>query len=442
MLAFAILSVTLLINWPEPAGEGAPEDDESGWFISGEETGRWRPFRDPRNSESDIDQAEKIKQLEKIGYLGGNVTAGGDTGVMVNHEDAWPGLNFYTSGHAPEAVLMDMDGNELHRWRCEFESLVSRFSEAGLSSDSLSRPDEDKEFWRRAALLPNGDVYAIFEGSAIVKLNRDSEVQWTLANRAHHDLEIMPDGSLYLLTRKALIDPQINKRIPVLKDYVERLSADGEPMEEYSLWEALNESAHSMHLVVAPRRGDVFHTNALEVLDGSHEDQSPFFKAGNILLSFLRLSTLAILDPDTGKIVWTLRGMWWGQHQPTLLENGNMLVFDNWGGVIDRERYSRVIEFNPLTQEILWSYDGSPDVPFYSRTCGSNQRLPNGNTLITETDNGRVFEVNPEKQILWEFINPYRGGPNDDLIASVFELIRFEPETLTFLADESTTGSL
>ena len=37
------------------------------------------------------------------------------------------------------------------------------------------------------------------------------------------------------------------------------------------------------------------------------------------------------------------------------------------------------------------------------------QRLPNGNTLITEGSDGRVFEVTPEHEIVWEFISPYWG---------------------------------
>ena len=38
------------------------------------------------------------------------------------------------------------------------------------------------------------------------------------------------------------------------------------------------------------------------------------------------------------------------------------------------------------------------------RTLGA-QRLPNGNTLITESDAGRVFEVTEGGDIVWEFVN-------------------------------------
>ena len=44
---------------------------------------------------------------------------------------------------------------------------------------------------------------------------------------------------------------------------------------------------------------------------------------------------------------------------------------------------------------------------FYSSYISSAQRLPNGNTLITEGSDGRLIEVTPEHEIVWEYINPY-----------------------------------
>jgi hypothetical protein len=52
--------------------------------------------------------------------------------------------------------------------------------------------------------------------------------------------------------------------------------------------------------------------------------------------------------------------------------------------------------------------------------------LPNGNTLITEPDPSRAFEVTPEKDIVWEYVNPHRAGENNELIATLFDVVRFE----------------
>ena len=100
------------------------------------------------------------------------------------------------------------------------------------------------------------------------------------------------------------------------------------------------------------------------------------------------------------------------------------MVFDNqW-----MPEGSRVAIFDPITEALVWEYVGTPDRPFYSRTCGTSRRLANGNILITESDGGRAFEVTADKQIVWEFYNPNRAGDDDEYIATLFELVRLPPE--------------
>ena len=45
---------------------------------------------------------------------------------------------------------------------------------------------------------------------------------------------------------------------------------------------------------------------------------------------------------------------------------------------------------------------------FFSATMGSVQRLPNGNTLVTESLSGRVFEITPENDVVWDYVTPDR----------------------------------
>ena len=113
--------------------------------------------------------------------------------------------------------------------------------------------------------------------------------------------------------------------------------------------------------------------------------------------------TLAIVDLFTEKIVWILPIEWKEKHDPTLLNNGNILVFvNNYSNDA-----SRVIEINPLTQKITWEYKGAPDFPFYTQSCGSHKRLPNGNTMITIGCGGIMIEVTREHELVWEYVSPY-----------------------------------
>jgi hypothetical protein len=87
-----------------------------------------------------------------------------------------------------------------------------------------------------------------------------------------------------------------------------------------------------------------------------------------------------------------------------------------------------VLELDPFSQQIHWIFEGTEDEPFFTRTCGSVQRLPNGNTLITESDAGRAFEVTRDKRIAWEFVSPHRAGRNGELIATLFDVVRLPPD--------------
>jgi hypothetical protein len=114
---------------------------------------------------------EDLERLVALGYLAGTDPAGTSHGVTRHDaERAAPGLNFFTSGHGPVAVLMDMDGVVLHEWRADFRKLFPEHR------NLRNRAEPRRNFWRDAHLLPNGDIIAIWDLFGIFKLNRDSEI--------------------------------------------------------------------------------------------------------------------------------------------------------------------------------------------------------------------------------------------------------------------------
>ena len=190
------------------------------------------------------------------------------------------------------------------------------------------------------------------------------------------------------------------------------------------------------------------HINSMSVLGENkwYDQGDERFHPDNLIIDARNANILAIISKETGDIVWRVgpdfneneatKKLGWiiGQHHLHLIPKGlpgegNLLVFDNGGeggygtpnpgaltGVNNARRdYSRVLEFNPITLEIVWQYtpleagnllftDASK---FYSSYISAAQRLPNGNTLITEGSDGRLIEVTPEHKIVWEYINPY-----------------------------------
>jgi len=190
-------------------------------------------------------------------------------------------------------------------------------------------------------------------------------------------------------------DPGTEREGVIWGDAIQEVTPSGKVVWEWVAHEHLKPE-EDISCLVCPR-SEWTHLNAVEVLDD-----------GNILASFMKTNTIAIIEQKTGKIIWK-----WGpgelahQHSPTMLDNGNILVFDNgfhpygfpWG-------FSRVLEVDPKTNAMIWVYGGRAETTeFYSSTMSNCQRLPNGNTLICEGTTGRIFEVDLKGKLVWEFSN-------------------------------------
>ena len=396
--------------------------------------GRWRTLSPHLKERTLTSQQElAIEQLESIGYLSGSRIAPRKKAVTIYDKNlAYKGLNLYVSGHAAEAILTDLDGNELYKWGCNFSDIWPYYK------PPASKLSENHEFWRRVHLFENGNLLAIFEGIGLIKLDKDSNLLWAFNGKAHHDLYVTAEGKIYVLTRKAWINPKYDKEYPILEDFITVLSPNGSEIRQVSVLKSIENSNYAPVLnKMKKRRGDILHTNTIEVLDGRLEHRCPAFREGNVMICIPKLDLVCVVDLDIESVVWVLSGLWRSPHQPTVLQNGNMIIFDNWGN----GGKSRVIEFDPFSQEVFWIYSGDPELPLYSLTCGSCAQLPNGNILISESDAGRALEVTPDKTIVWEFLNPNRAGDNNELIATIFEAIRLGPDFQLDWLDNNTDNN-
>lgn len=369
-----------------------------------------------------------------------------EKGVTKHDPDAaFAGLTLMMSTDAQGARLVNMAGRTVHSWTRPFSSLWP-------DPPHVDSPVADEFiFWRAAHLYPNGDLLVIYVadgvtpwGYGLAKLDKDSNVIWAYAGRVHHDLSVGADGRIYTLTHEIITERREaagNIEPPYIDDFVVVLSPDGKELQRVSVLEALARSDYPgvMDRIAATAggTGDILHTNTVELVRRPFTHDGLTFRPGQVIISFRSLNTIALLDLETKRIEWMLRGGWQGQHDPDLLSNGNIMLFDNLGH-LGSGGATRIIEFDPATGEIVWQYSGSDDAPFYSSWRGRQQKLPNGNVLITESSGGRVFEVTPDKRIVWEYVNPVRGGSSDAYIPWLTGGQRFTREELPFLNDQSS----
>lgn len=403
----------------------------------------------PTDPERDPEQQRAWEQLEALGYLaiGDDAASPAEEPPVRIHRagEAYEGPTYFTSGHAPKAFLIGMDGRVLHEWEYVLPTVV----------------EPTRRFWRRMYLYPNGDALAVFEarGGGIAKIDARSNEIWAVTNNAHHDLHVMGDGTIFVLTRTIEIDPTINPTLPIHHDKVTKLSPDGDVLEEWSILEALRGTPWESEILYR-NRGDILHTNTLEVLAGRHSGGHPAFRQGRFLLSFRGTNALAVMDPFIGKIAWYEKGPWSAQHQPSLLDNGNILLLNNnsrvdppdtpkghlQAAVTDRDGASKagpseILEYDPVARKVVWRYAGAPgDKEFYTRAAGSVELLPNGNYLASLSFQGRAVEISRKGRIVWEYRAPFEI---DGKIANTPEYVRlsadFPLDWVSSSAEDDTT---
>jgi hypothetical protein len=354
--------------------------------------------------------------------------------------------------------LIDLNGSVVQKW--PFPGLPARVLDPGLVGGQkgnvllqLSASDD-----------PRG---GIFGNRTIGRLDWGGKRIWEWgseapggAARQNHDWELLPNGNWLVLVTVLRVVADLGPEVIGDQNLVE-VSPDGRIVWGWSSGDHISElglSEHGLSLlreVVSRDPNDPWgplEMNSASTLGQNrwyeeNMERSSLFHPDNIIISFRKANIVAIIDKSSGHLVWRL-GPYFeeksgdehkrilrhnvprpldqisGQHNPHIIPKclpgaGNVLLFDCQGGAgyppasLGKYAGSRILEINPITKEIVWQYtaedSGLPPWTFFSSFVSNAQRLPNGNTLITEGMQGRLFQVTPEGKVAWEYYSPSIG---------------------------------
>jgi len=385
-------------------------------------------------------------------------------------DKCWNGFTILSS---EEGRLVDMNGNLVHLWKGKLHHPNKVYPGGYLLAATASWRHGQQDAIEIQVRDFNDKVLWKFDRWVEGKANEGDGRQWF--SRQHHDLQIkgnpvgyyIPDsapldiskGTVLALAHYNVRNEKINKSVPLIDDVVYEIDlASGEIIWTWKASEHLDEMGFDEAALKAmqnyktePRTEgggfDWFHQNCVSYLGPNKwfDNGDRRFHPDNIILNSRESGLLAIVSHESGRIVWRAgpyyrdgedKKLGWmiGPHHTHMIPRGlpgagNIMVFDNGGGsgygpptdfapdgiTVVRRDYSRVVEFNPVTKEIVWEYSpnssNNPNPVFdhrlYSVNVSSAQRLPNGNTLITEGAKGRILEVTRDYEIVWEYMNPY-----------------------------------
>lgn len=323
-----------------------------------------------------------------------------------------------------------------------------------------------------AQLSPSGDPRGgIYANGTIGELDWEGKKVWEWgtqarggAARQNHDWELLPGGNWLVLVTIPRVVEQLSTEVIGDQSLVEVNPIDGSVVWSWSSGDhiaGVGLSEHGLKLLretVARDPDDSWgclEMNSASIIGPNKwyddrsitEEMRSIFSPDNIIISYRKANTVAIIEKSSGKIVWRL-GPYFdedagaqhqrilrhnvprpldqisGQHHPHMIAQGlpgegNILLFDCQGGAgyppaaLGIYAGSRILEVNPTTKEIVWQYtaedSGLPPWTFFSSFVSNCQRLPNGNTLIAEGMEGRIFQVTPRGKVAWEYWSPYTG---------------------------------
>lgn len=414
------------------------------------------------------------------------------TGTTIFKPDkAWNGYTLFDTPQQQGAVLIDMNGRVVKRWK-EIAAPPGPFRMlpgGDIVGGAVQRRPHQEAI---------GFVQMNWEGAVVWKFDRTELVEvagqssvW--ASRQHHDWQregssvgyyapdarpLVKDGRTLILAHRNVTKATItDKRLE--DEYMIEVSWDGKVLwewlasdhvDEFGFSEAARNSIHrSVQWNEERKSADWLHVNAASYVGPNrwYDAGDRRFHPDNILFSSRAANIIAIIDRASGAIVWRMGpdyteskplaalGQIIGQHNPHIIPKGlpgagNLLVFDNGGangygtpnpgaptGINVAGRFhSRVLELNPTTFEKVWEYSltGAVNFMFFSHYVSSVQRMPNGNTVVSEGAVGRIFELTPAKEIVWEYVSPFFGDENNVRTNRIYRAQRVPYEWVPQLA--------
>lgn len=223
-------------------------------------------------------------------------------------------------------------------------------------------------------------------GGEIIRISVDGASQETIeAPTSHHDLTVLPNGSLVYLRRSETVTNC---------DVVVEHTVDGQETVLYEFADAFPSFSRG-------GTGDDCHVNAVRY---NEHDQT-------LNMSSLMLDSMINVGLD-GSLNWVVGGndptldmgglSWDRQHGMHMPDAGTMYFFNNGGNTQVGDGNSVVLKMLISADSVAlddWFYDSNNQ----TGSQGDVQVLPNENVLITYSNDGVSHEVNPEGNLVRTF---------------------------------------
>lgn len=270
---------------------------------------------------------------------------------IYNPDKAWQGTTLLADNHRLERsriIEVNMQGHIV--WEYDIPGYLQKYTNPGFDVESL----------------PNNNILFVLPLNGVYEISRSGDIVWSyMDSKVSHDADRLPNGNTLVVFGggDGINDPQVKE-----------INSKGEIVWAWYARDHFNK----------PPYKDIYddgwtHTNAASRLPN-----------GNTLISLRNFNFVVEVDPR-GAVVRTIgEGIFYRQHDPVMLPNGNILVANH-------QKPHRAIEVDLNTGKIVWQ---SPEFERDATPVRDANRLPNSNTLVTGTT--KIIEFTAEGEIVWQ----------------------------------------
>jgi len=371
--------------------------------------------------------------------------------ILLDEERAMNGYTLFAPLNSTLTYLMNNKGEIVHVWSGSFRPAQSAMLMEGGVLLRTATPGDG---------LPLDGPGA---GGIVEKISWEGDVIWRYEHqgqnlRAHHDIELLPNGNVLLLVRErqswdgAFAAGRIPQRITENAVWTERIvevkpvdRRSGEIVWEWKAWDHLVQDANPARANygdVAALRNRIDINTGPVTADWLHMNSIRYNATRDeILVSMRNMNEVIVIDRKTGDIVYRWGNAinyragdtadrklyvqhdarWIGEGMPGA---GNIMIFNNGRGRGDTS-YSTIEEiippldvdgkyittsapFGPSTP--AWSFQAPRNTHFYATIGGSAARLRNGNTLVCLDPSGSLVEITAGGDEVWRYVSPVGNG--------------------------------
>lgn len=283
-------------------------------------------------------------------------------------------------------------------------------SQFGINRIQMFNPDINSD----------GELIFIANGP-LVKVNKNGEIIWVNhKHNYHHSINTDLEGNIYICSAliddvsdklKGYIQPfkKLNPEGIFNNDAISILDKNGKLIYSKSVADILVENGFSEKLFSEKnmKNFDPIHLNDIQPV----LEDTPFFKKGDLFLSLRSLSTIILYRPSNNKIIKVIQGFFKNQHDVDIIDDRRISIFNNnvildVNSKTEDRTYNQLLIYNFETDGFSIKFqDTFIENKINTVTAGLSDFLEDGSIIVEDTNNNRIFYINSNEEVVWEFNN-------------------------------------